>query len=227
MKRRTFLKTAAAAGVTATLSQPLLAFPNLIPQDSKYKDTIGLQLWTVRNQMAEDKKKTLKAIADAGYKQVELGDTGTAAEIIPICKDLGMNVTSSFINWAAVCKPDAKDSPSLDSILEDAKKAELKHLVFGYIGKGHRETADHYKAHAEVSNKFGEKCKEAGMQLCYHNHSFEFEKIDGEKTVSTCSWNISTTTCASSNSMSFGQKLVVGIRLRLSTNSMAASAKST
>jgi sugar phosphate isomerase/epimerase len=182
MKRRTFLKTTAAAGVAATLSQPLLAIPNLIPQDSKYKDTIGLQLWTVRNQMAEDKKATLKAIADAGYKQVELGDTNTAAELIPICKDLGMNVTSSFLNWAAICTPGAKDVPTLDKVLEEAKAAELKHLVFGYINKENRATADHYKKHAETANKFGEKCNAAGIKLCYHNHSFEFEKIEGEKT---------------------------------------------
>ena len=96
MQRRTFFKatsTIAAAGLVGTLARPVLA----ISQDSKYKDTIGLQLWTVRNQMAEDKKKTLKAVADAGYKQVELGDTNTAAEIVPIAKDLGMNVTSCLL----------------------------------------------------------------------------------------------------------------------------------
>ena len=181
MQRRTFFKatsTIAAAGLVGTLARPVMA----ISQDSKYKDTIGLQLWTVRDQMAEDKQKTLKAVADAGYKQVELGDTNTAAEIVPIAKDLGMNVTSSFINWQAICTPDGKDVPSLEKIIEEANKAEIKHLVFGYIAKGHRETADHYKKHAEASNKFGEMCNKAGIKLCYHNHSFEFAKLDGEKT---------------------------------------------
>ncbi len=184
MKRRTFIITSsiAAAGVAASLSRPLMAFPNWIPQNSKYKDTIGLQLWTVRNQMEKDKQGTLKAIADAGYKQIELGDTNTAAELVPMAKDLGMDVMSSFLNWEAICTPDAKDVPSLDSILEEAHKAELKHLVFGYIGKENRKTADQFKQHAETANKFGEKCNDAGIQLCYHNHSFEFAKIEGEKT---------------------------------------------
>lgn len=181
MKRRTFLKTTtslAATGLVGSLASPLLA----IPAKSKFKQTIGLQLWTVRNQMAKDKKATLKAIKDAGYYQVELGDVADAKELLPICKDLGLKVTSSFMNWQAIVDPKAKDVPSLPSIVEDAKKADLKHIVFGYIAKGHRETADQYKSHAETANKFGEMCNKAGMKLCYHNHSFEFAKLDDKGT---------------------------------------------
>lgn len=181
MKRRTFIKTTtgiAAAGLVSTLGRPLMAFP----QESKYKDTIGLQLWTVRNQMKADKKATLKSVKDAGYHQVELMDVGDAKELLPICKDLDLKVTSSFMNWQAVCNPKGKDVPSLKSIVDAAAEAGLKHLVFGYIGKGHRETADQYKAHAETSNKLGEMCNAANIKLCYHNHSFEFAKIDGETT---------------------------------------------
>ena len=55
-------------------------------------------------------------------------------------------------------------------------------MVFGYIGKGERETVDHFKRHADQANKAGEKCAKAGIQLCYHNHSFEFAKLNGGKT---------------------------------------------
>lgn len=185
MKRRTFIKTsgAAIAGLAASsLPRSLKAFPALLPEDSKYKKTIGLQLWTVRNQMAEDKQKTLKAIADAGYYQVELGDTDTAADLLPICKDLGLKVTSSFMNWQSICTPENNGVPTLDKILDQAKAADLKHLVFGYIGKTSRETADQYKHHIEAANKFGERCKKAGIKLCYHNHSFEYAPAFNGKT---------------------------------------------
>ena len=73
MKRRTFIASAAAATtLSLTLRKSLLAMQEKAAK-SKYLDTIGLQLWTVRDQMAEDQKATLKAVADAGYKQVELG----------------------------------------------------------------------------------------------------------------------------------------------------------
>jgi sugar phosphate isomerase/epimerase len=181
MNRRSFIRTSAGIGtigLTASLTQSLWA----IPQDSKYKSTIGLQLWTVRNQLSENKKATLKSIADAGYKQVEFGDVAQGLELEPICKDLGLNMTSSFLDWKAICDPKGKNVPKLDAILADAKKLNLKHLVFGYIGKKFRQTADQYKSYIEASNKFGEKCTAAGIQLCYHNHSFEFEKIEKEKT---------------------------------------------
>lgn len=153
-----------------------------MPQDTKYLKTMGLQLWTVRNQMKEDEKATLKAVAKAGYKQVELMSTLKSDSIVKTAKDNGMKVTSAFIDWQSLGKPNAKDAPSFDKILEKGKAIGVKHLVFGYIGKGERETVDHFKRHADVANKAGEKCLKAGIQLGYHNHSFEFAKLDGGKT---------------------------------------------
>ena len=181
MKRRDFLKTTAgssALGLTTSLARPLMA----LPENSKYKATIGLQLWTVRNELKQDKQATLKSVADAGYQQVEFGGVDQGLELQTLCKDLGLKMTSSFINWQAICNPKNKNAPSLESVIEDAKKLELKHLVFGYIGKSFRQTADQFHAHIERANQFGEMCKKAGIQLCYHNHAFEFEKIEGDKT---------------------------------------------
>ena len=180
MNRRTFIQTSACATgavLSHQLAQPLLAFP----ADSKYLDSIGLQLWTVRNQLAADPKATLKTIADAGYKQVELMDTSQLEKLQPICKQLGLNITSSFMNWQSICTPGAKGVPTVDAIVESASKAGLKHLVFGYIGKGHRETAAKMKSHAVAANAMGAKCKAKGIQLCYHNHSFEFAKLSDSK----------------------------------------------
>jgi sugar phosphate isomerase/epimerase len=70
----------------------------------------------------------------------------------------------------------------VEQCIELAVKHGLKYLVFGYIGKGHRETPDQIKAIAERSNKAGELCQKAGLQLCYHHHSFEFEKLNSGKT---------------------------------------------
>jgi sugar phosphate isomerase/epimerase len=178
MDRRMFLQASGATALTALLARPVHA----MPQNSGYLKTIGLQLWTVRNQMEKDEAGTLKAVAAAGYKQVELMNTLGSERIVKTAKDNGMKVTSAFIEWTSIGKPDDKNAPSFDKILEAAKKIGLKHLVFGYIGKGERETIDHYKRHAENANKAGEKCAKAGIQLCYHNHSFEFQKLEGGKT---------------------------------------------
>lgn len=177
MQRRTFLSAAGAATLGISIPQSLWA----IPEAKKYVDTIGLQLWTVRNQMEEDFRKTLQAVADAGYKQVELMDVAKGSEISKVARDIGLQVTSSFMDWTIVGNP-TDETASLQETVDTAKALGLKYLVFGYVGKGYRETVDHYKKLADTSNELGELCRHANIQLCYHNHSFEFEKIEGNTT---------------------------------------------
>jgi sugar phosphate isomerase/epimerase len=173
MKRRTFLQTTGVAGLLTVLGRPAWA----VPADSRYAKTLGLQVYTVRNQLAKDIPGTLKAIADAGYYQVELMNVADADQYLPIVKDNGMVVTSAFIDWRAMATPDAADVVPIEKQIEQAKQHGIHYLVFGYVGKGHRETADQLKTLAERANKAGEKCREAGIQYCYHNHSFEFQPL--------------------------------------------------
>lgn len=185
MKRRSFLAGTAAAASLSTLT---LALPKSIlamqekGNTSKYLDTLGLQLWTVRNQMDEDPKKTLTAVKEAGYKQVELMNVVNSSDIVKQAKELGLNVTSAFVEWQSVLQLDNDNIPTREAIIAKAKEFGLKHLVFGYIGKGHRETVELMKKVATAGNEFGTMCADSGIQLCYHNHSFEFAKVDGQKT---------------------------------------------
>jgi sugar phosphate isomerase/epimerase len=181
MKRRHFLQTTAAltaTALTAQLSRPLLAMPH----HSSFLDTIGLQLWTVRDQLAKDELATLKSVADAGYKQIELMSVLNSDSIVTSAKELGLNVTSGFINWQSICQSGEPGVPSVDDIIAKAKEMELQHLVFGYIGKGFRETSQQMKKIAASANEAGQKAADKGIQMCYHNHAFEFEKIDGDTT---------------------------------------------
>jgi sugar phosphate isomerase/epimerase len=132
--------------------------------------------------MKEDSGATLKAIKEAGYRQVELMDIVGAETILEQAKTIGLEVRSAFFDWQVICKQGEPNVASFDQVLEASQKAGLKHLVFGYIGKGSREKADQMKRWAEIANRNGEKSKSAGIKLCYHNHSFEFAKIDGDKT---------------------------------------------
>ncbi len=183
--RRKFLKNTSWAG--AGLS--FLSLSNIqcmFDSKSPYLDSIGLQLWSVRNQIEKDPAGTLKALAEMGYQQVELMDTRQIEKLKPIADDLGLKVNSSFMLWTTLTGnwdlvPHEKDQTfSFEKILEDAQKAGLSHLVFGYLMKGERDTLDHWKQRCDELNEAGRKAKEAGIQLCYHNHSFEFGPIEGE-----------------------------------------------
>ncbi len=177
MQRRTFVKAACATGLATILNRPLWA----LPSDSRYMKTIGLQLYTLRNQLANDVPGTLKAVADAGYHQVELMDVVTGEEIFQTAVDVGLKVTSAMINWQSLVNPGGEGVPSFQETLDVAVKQELKYLVIPYVGKGSRETVDKLKTLSRRANRAGEACRKAGIQLCYHHHSFEFEKLsDGQ-----------------------------------------------
>ncbi len=176
LNRRSMLQTAAATAAALTVTRSKLAMA--LPAEDPFLKELGLQLWTVRNQMSADAAGTIKAIKAAGYAQVELGDVMLADTLVPLAKENGLGVTSSFMTWNTLGEKDPKDAPTMAAIVDKATQFGLKHIVFGYIGKGSRETADQYKAIAERANKAAELCQTANIQLCYHNHSFEFEKLD-------------------------------------------------
>ncbi|MEL7338265.1 MAG: sugar phosphate isomerase/epimerase family protein, partial [Planctomycetota bacterium] len=177
--RRRFLSATAASALTATLAAPLRAMSSATGTASPYMKTIGLQLWTVRNQMAADRDATLQAIVDAGYKQVEMGViTDGGVELAKAARDLGLRVTSSFCDWNVFANPEKKGVASPQKVIDAAQKIGLDHIVFGYIGKGFRETPDQYKAIADRCNAAAEKARRAGIRLCYHNHSFEFKPFN-------------------------------------------------
>jgi sugar phosphate isomerase/epimerase len=177
INRRLLLQSTFAAAALTNI-RPASSFGAIT---GKYAGNIGLQLYTLRNQMATKPTATLQAVKDAGYAQVELMDVNDADTMVPLAKEHGLDVTSSFISWEILGNPSAKNIPTLQATIDKAAKHKLRYLVFGYIGKGHRETADQYKAMADRSNAAGEACKVAGVQLCYHHHSFEFQKLESGK----------------------------------------------
>jgi sugar phosphate isomerase/epimerase len=120
----------------------------------------------------------MKAIKEAGYAQVELGDVMAADNLVALARENQLSVTSSFITWNTIAEENPKGVPTMAQIIDKATQHGLKHLVFGYIGKGFRETADQYKSMADRANAAAELCQTASIQLCYHNHSFEFAKLD-------------------------------------------------
>ncbi len=174
--RRNLLKFSAVTGLASVLGSPRFACAESLP----YMDRIGLQLYTVRDQMAEDPEKTLSQVAAAGYRQVELMsiDPG-AVKVAAMARDQGLVVHSAFMDWKTIVNPTEQDVLSVDATIELAERLGLRHVVFGYIGRESRDTADKCKQIADRSNEMADRVRAAGMRMCYHNHSFEFAKFSG------------------------------------------------
>lgn len=178
MKRRSFLRTTAATSISLGSTGSLLA---ALAPDNVYRKNIGIQLYTLRDALTKDAAGTLKAVAAAGYKQVELYGFPNCQPLIDGAKDAGLAINSAHFEWDSVVNPKDEGMSDFKKTLDRAKELGLSHLVIPYLQDGNRKTLDDYKKVAANANKAAALCKEAGIQLSYHNHAFEFQPKDGGK----------------------------------------------
>ena len=184
--RRQFIRTGGAAlASTALLSQ--MPARMLAAFSESEKLSFGFQVWTIRKELVADFPGTLKKMAAMGYSEVEmcspLGysfigfkplNEMSGAEMRKIIEDAGLVCSSSHFT-----SKELKDS--LDNRIEWASQIGMKQMAQSMPGVSiGKATMDDWRKSAQDLNIIGEKTKAAGIQMVYHNHHFEFEKIDGE-----------------------------------------------
>ncbi|MDA7877006.1 sugar phosphate isomerase/epimerase [Akkermansiaceae bacterium] len=175
MNRRSFLRTSAAGSLLAGSAQTLSA----LAADNVYRANIGIQLYTLRDGLKADTAATMKAVADAGYNQVEMYGFPNSDAMAKAAQDNGLALNSAHFDWEAAVNPSDKGFSDFKKIIEKAKEIKLSHLVVPYLQDKDRKTLDGYKRVAGNLNKAAVIAKEAGIQLAYHNHSFEFQPMEG------------------------------------------------
>jgi len=181
--RRSFLKkTALWTAGTALLGSCATA------SNSTPKKQIGIQLYTLRDQLAENFNKTIEKVAEIGYTHIEsAGHLGgkyynmSPAKFGEKLKKLGLTPVSGHYSSGITNPSDIGTlSNGWDKALDEMNEIGQKYAVLGYLREGERKTFDDYKKLIDLLNKASEKCKNAGIQFCYHNHAFEFEEMEGE-----------------------------------------------
>jgi len=139
----------------------------------------GIQLYSVRDQMAKDFEGTLAAVRKAGYVEVESASLPKkpAAELRKALDQAGLKCVSAHRSFDDVTK-------NLDATTEFEKVIGVSYIICP--GPGRRNagrgplTIDDWKYNAEEFNKTGEKLKKAGITFGYHNHWLEFAPVDGK-----------------------------------------------
>ena len=138
----------------------------------KYK--IGIQLYSLRDEMEKDMDATLKAVAEMGYDCVEFAGyyDHTAQEVKAMCEKYGLEPISVHQRH--------------DVFLEDAENAVdyLKTLGIKYCAiPWLSEWETNYDKNISEIKQAGKLLKDNGIQLLYHNHDFELTQMHGDKTV--------------------------------------------
>ena len=182
--RRTFIKTGALAFAgTAFLNNSSCAA-------TEKKGIIGLQLYSIRDDMSRDPFGSLTKLTETGYEYLEHASYTDrkfygypATEFKKILDNLGLKMISGHTEMGRQHWDEARKdfSESWKFTLEDAAILGQKYVVSPWINEDVRKNYDDFRAFLDVFNKCGELCKKQGMKFGYHNHNFEFsEKLNGE-----------------------------------------------
>lgn len=133
---------------------------------------VAVQLYSIREETHKDFISALKKVAEIGYKGVEFaGFEGLKAREIKNCLDsLGLKSAGAHIGIDEL-------KNNIDTIIEYNLELENRYIVCPWFSYENKED---YLRFAEILQGIGEKCSEAGLQLCYHNHAHELKLYDGK-----------------------------------------------
>ncbi len=169
MNRRELLLAAMAAGAVPFASRAAAAPGPRIPRP-------GIQLYTVRNEMKNDFRGTLAALARMGYAEVEFAGyyDRKPAEVKALLQELKLQAPSAHIG-EALFGADAQRT------IDDALTVGHRYLVCPWVPKEQWADLDAWKRRVDTFNKAGELCRKAGLVFAYHNHHFEFATVNGQR----------------------------------------------
>jgi len=175
--RRNFIKNAGLAAAGAMIL-PSFACSALAAPTRK----IGLQLYSLREQLPKDVRSTIAKVAEAGYNEVETYGYSVKD------KFWGLDPKSfkALLDQHGLTAPSGHygmdpfiqngDQEILKSYIEAAKIVGGEYITVPYLGDALRKTEDDWKKVAARLNEASAICKASGLKLAYHNHNFEFVK---------------------------------------------------
>lgn len=177
MNRKDFLalSTLGFLGISCGISKP-----------NYTSKMLAIQLYTVRHSISKDLEKTFERLAELGFTEFEIyGYNGsffgkTAKEFSQILKNHGLKVISSHHRTGITDGGDGTLLKNWEKTLEDLDFIGAKYAVCSYLPEAER-SLENYRKLPEVLENAGRISKQDGIQLAYHNHDFEFLKMDEKK----------------------------------------------
>lgn len=137
-------------------------------------DRIGIQLYTLRQELAQDPVRTLARVAEIGFREVEFAGypPGTPTELRALLDRYGLRAPSSHVPLAALDR-------DWERTLENAAAIGQRYIVVAFVAPADRGGLEDWKRLATRFTRAGETARRHGLSFCYHNHDFEFAQIDG------------------------------------------------
>ncbi|MDR1402179.1 MAG: sugar phosphate isomerase/epimerase [Tannerellaceae bacterium] len=187
MNRRHFFKTSAAVVAASAWTAGGATADPVSAAHPAGKKKIGLQLYSLRDDMARDPEGTLREVAKMGYSFIETYGYRdgrffgkTPKEFAGFASDLGMKMTSSHTSFPVFWNDTEENWNAAKRNMEDTREAGSKWIVqAGYPG-GRYTSLDQVKRLAELYNRVGQLAGSFDLKLAYHNHREEFRAIEDQ-----------------------------------------------
>jgi sugar phosphate isomerase/epimerase len=134
---------------------------------------VALELYTVRDETARDFAGTLRHVARIGYPGVEFAGYGnlTAQEMSALLKETGLNPVATHLRL------DALQGAQLEASIRYCLDIGCFNIVLPWLANEWR-SPDGMQKLAPQLNAIGQRCQEHGISFGYHNHDFEFSRVD-------------------------------------------------
>lgn len=182
LSRRQFLsKGALGLGSVVVASQiPFDLKADSIPA---FKMPLGFQSWIVRDKISADFPGTIKMVADMGYQSIEMcspvgyESLGFGGLLKYKPKELKKIINEAGLSWTSTHYGMDELRQHLDDRIEFAKESGQKQMILSSFGLPEKATISDWLKSADELNSFGAKSEKLGIQMGYHNHDMEFEKI--------------------------------------------------
>lgn len=149
---------------------------------------VGLQLWSVREDMQKDAIGTIEKVGAMGYKFIEAAGYGDGkfygmdpADFKALVDTNGMTFYASHTGQAV---PDSANWESSmawwDAAIAAHKAAGVSYIVQPFMDSVGYTSLAGVQRYCDYFNAIGEKCNAAGIRFGYHNHDAEFKELEGE-----------------------------------------------
>ena len=183
MNRRQFINKSMMLLVASSITSQQM-FASAMAKSNKGR--IGIQLYSVKDELPKDFVGTLKKLSDIGYSSVEPyafdGDRffgRTMKELSNLVKDMGMTISGTHTGTGLLPEDtNAKEWDFWKKCAASIKSGGGKYAVQASFPGA--KTLDDLKRITDHFNRAGEVCKKGGVKFAYHNHRTEFAKIDDE-----------------------------------------------
>lgn len=186
LSRRKFI-----ANSSLTVAGAMFISKNIFAKNNKRNTILGIQLYSVRDDMKIDPLNTLKQLAAMGYKNVEHANYidrkfygYSAPEFKKVLDSLGLKMPSGHTvmveqHWDKT-KKDFTDV--WKQTVEDAATVGQLYVISPWLDESLRNNYDDLLNFLDIFNQSGELCKKSGLKFGYHNHDFEFKySLNGDQ----------------------------------------------